>query len=195
MPKKYSGRKDSMIKYLGTYNLSVPYDIRKNEFNKNNKHDIRIDCKKGFICRYNDTTLKSCFENQVVKGNVLKVLSPEMIVDANFNYYDFTFYEQYISDVAQAMGVLTNHKNRNPYSIKNLPTYGKYVPRNPELCAEFSKMLSQKYEMHEVRKTLTEYFQKYSIPIERGIKQIHLLDKHDKLQAAYEEEKMKGEHK
>ena len=191
MPKNYSGRKDSMIKYLGTYNLSVPYDIRKNEFNRNNKHDIRIDCKKGFICRYNDTTLKACFENPTVKKHVLKSLRPEIMIDSDFNYYDFTFHEQYVSDVAKAMGVLTNHKNRNPYSIKNLPTYGSYKPHDPQLCSEFSKLLSSKYPMHEIRKVLAEYLNKYTIPTEVGVKQIHLLDKHNKLKTAYEEESKK----
>jgi hypothetical protein len=183
------------MKYLGTYNLSVPYELRKLEFSKETKHDIRIDCKKGFICRFGDNILKACFKSPTVKNNVLEKIQSTMLVDAEFNYYDFTFYEEYVGNIAKAMDALTKHKNRNPYSIKNLPTYGKYKPNNPELCASFSKMLSQKYEMHEVRKVLTGYLQKYSIPIERGIKQIHLLDKHNKLQAAYEEEKMKGEHK
>jgi hypothetical protein len=183
-----------MIHFLGTYNLSVPYDLYTNEFTRDhdgsfaNYHDVRIDCQKGFICHYGGSVLIASFESIQIKNNVLKVLDPNIIINRDHNWYDFTFHAKDIESVAEAMKVKISHKNRSPFSVKNLPK-PSYKPNNPELCRQLSKLLFDKYGLKGCMDIYKKYFKKYKIKYQNEkIKYIYILDKYDKLQDIYKTE-------
>jgi len=184
-----------MNHFLGTYNLSVPYDLYTKEFIRDydgsfaNYHDVRIDCQKGFICHCGGSVLIACFESIQVKDNVLKILDPNIITDRDYNWYDFTFRTKDIKPVAEAMKVKTSHKNRSPFSVKNLPKLN-YKPNDPELCKQLSKLLFDKYGLKGCLDIYKKYFKKYKIKFEKEkIKYIYILDKYKRLEEVYEAEK------
>jgi hypothetical protein len=180
--------------FLGKYNLSVPYDLCTKEFTRDqdgsfaNYHDVRIDCKKGFICHWGRSTLLACFDSIEVKNNVLKKLDPNIIIDRDYNWYDFSFNVKDIEPVAEAMGARTSHKNRNPFSPKNLPVID-YEPTNPELCTQLHKLMLTKHGYLGCTVVYKKYFKKYKIKYqEERIKFVYILDKYNKLEEVYKRE-------
>jgi len=173
--------------FKGKYNLSVPYDLEKNEFpveidgEYSNYYDIRIDCRKGFIYHAGQSTLMACFDTINLRNRVLKQLDPSIIIEAEKNWYDFSFDAKDIEPVAKAMQAKISHKNRSPYSVKNLP---QYVPNNAYLCKQVSKFIIDKYGIGQYNKVMQKYFRKYKIKYKKEgrLKYIHILDKHNKLQ-------------
>jgi hypothetical protein len=176
--------------YKGKYNLSVPYDLYTDEFIRDddggfaNYHDVRIDCQKGFICHYGGSVLTACFDSMQVKNNIVKKLDSQIIISQDWD--SFNFHAKDIEIVAELMGAKVSHKNRSPFSTKNLPKE-KYIPNNPELCKELSKLLYGKYGLKGCLDIYRKYFKKYKIKFENEkIRYIYILDKYNKLDEVYE---------
>lgn len=190
--KKLNNYSYILAHYKGRYNLSVPYDLYTNDFIRDqdggfaNYHDVRIDCQKGFICHYGGSILSACFKTMTTKNNVIKQLSPDVVLSEG--WYDFNFHAKNIEPVAELMKAKTHHANRSPFSTKNLPKE-KYIPHNPELCKQLSKLLFDKYGLKGCLDIYKKYFKKYKIKFENErIKYIYILDKYNKLEDVYKAE-------
>jgi len=187
-----------MMRYKGLYNLTVPYDLNTKDFVRNvdtkefdNYHDIRIDCRNGsFICHYGGSILIASFQTTLQKKNILKVLDPSIILNPDYNWYDFTFNAKNIDVVATIMGAKTSHKNRSPFSVKNLPKQ-KYNANNAGLMKEVSTLLFKKYGLHGTLERQQYYIKKFKIKIPQNnkLKLIEIFDEENKLQKILEMEK------
>lgn len=146
-----------MLKWKGQYRLKAPYDLRTNEFPRDEKgnyadNDIYIDCKHGNqIYHYGDKELVAYIPSIGRAKNIIKKLKEEgkedFILKVIWSDEEalIHFHVKNIELFAELLGARTSGASISPFSVKNLPSnkpkYNKYeVPL--EHKEQYDKMIA-----------------------------------------------------
>jgi hypothetical protein len=186
-----------LMKFKGQYNLYAPYDLRTKIWPRDNKgrinqDDVRIDCgKKKYIYHYGHSTLVAYIGSVTIGKNIIKKLQ-EKIFDVLITNaeVEFKFHAKQIDAVAEVMGARTNHKNRSPFSVKNLPRekqkYVAYTYKNPDIPKQIKEKCLQ--SGLGIKKFYAELYQNLSKSLgfdvvarakRENLKPLQYLDKYD----------------
>jgi hypothetical protein len=146
-----------LLKWKGKYRLKAPYDLRTNEFPRDEKgnfadNDIYIDCKYGNqIYHYGDKELVAYIPSIGRAKNIIKKLKEEgkedFILKVIWSDEEalIHFHVKNIELFAELLGARTSGASISPFSVKNLPSnkpkLNKYeVPA--EYKEQYDKMIS-----------------------------------------------------
>ena len=193
-----------MMKYKGEYNLSTPYDLATKEFvrdrngNFQTYHDISIDCKRysggmSKIYHYGKSILIGYLPCQpVFATNLIKQMQKKGVEIISIDVYDgevdFKFNAKYLDIVAEVMEVRTSHKNRSPFSVKNLPRekmksykpvdtrYNEMEQMIKEYCSEDGKVVPYKYARLYKDFSKSIRLDLFNVSNKEKIKVIHVID-------------------
>jgi hypothetical protein len=146
-----------LLKYKGQYRLKAPYDLRTNEFPRDEKgnyadNDIYIDCKHGNqIYHYGDKELVAYIPSIGRAKNIIKKLKEEgkedLILKVIWSDEEalIHFHVKNIELFASLLGARTSGASISPFSVKNLPStkpkYNKYDVPKPSKAA-YDKMIA-----------------------------------------------------
>jgi hypothetical protein len=146
-----------LLKWKGQYRLKAPYDLRTNDFPRDEKgnyadNDIYIDCKHGNqIYHYGGKELVAYITSLGRGRNIVRKLKEEGKSDTILKVIEsdeevlIHFHVKDIELFADLLGARTSGAGISPFSVKNLPSdkpkLNKYeVPA--EYKEQYDKMIS-----------------------------------------------------